>query len=72
VDKTFTSPAAAVADIPDGASIAVGGFGTAGVPWALVRALRQQGARRLTIVTNNWASTARDSRCCCGSGVSTA
>lgn len=53
MDKTFASPADAVADVPDGASIAVGGFGTAGVPWALVRALRQQGARRLTVVTNN-------------------
>jgi len=53
VDKTCVSPAAAVADIPDGASIAVGGFGTAGVPWALVGALRDQGARHLTVVTNN-------------------
>jgi 3-oxoacid CoA-transferase subunit A len=53
MDKWFASAAAAVADVPDGASIAVGGFGTAGVPWQLIAALREQGARRLTIVTNN-------------------
>ncbi|MGD9958372.1 MAG: CoA transferase subunit A [Nocardioides sp.] len=38
---------------PDGMSIAVGGFGVAGVPWSLVSALGDQGARGLTIVTNN-------------------
>jgi 3-oxoacid CoA-transferase subunit A len=53
MDKTFRSAAAAVADVSDGASIAVGGFGTAGVPWALVSALHRNGARRLTVVTNN-------------------
>lgn len=47
------SAADAVADIPHGASIGVGGFGTAGVPWALVRALRAQGASGLTVVANN-------------------
>jgi 3-oxoacid CoA-transferase subunit A len=53
MDKTFRSAADAVADVSNGASIAVGGFGTAGVPWALVSALRENGARRLTVVTNN-------------------
>jgi len=53
MNKWFESAASAVADVPDGASIAVGGFGTAGVPWALVSALRENGATGLTVVTNN-------------------
>lgn len=53
MDKVVGSAAAAVADVRDGSSIAVGGFGTAGVPWALVEALHQQGTRHLQIVTNN-------------------
>jgi 3-oxoacid CoA-transferase subunit A len=53
MNKTFRSAADAVADVSDGMSIAVGGFGTAGVPWALVRALLDNGARGLTVVTNN-------------------
>lgn len=53
MDKLVASCTEAVADIPHGASIAVGGFGTSGVPWALVRALRAQGSSGLTIVTNN-------------------
>jgi 3-oxoacid CoA-transferase subunit A len=53
VDKVVTDAAMAVADVPDGASVAVGGFGTAGVPWALVEALLEQGASGLTVVTNN-------------------
>lgn len=53
MDKVVPSAASAVADVPDGASVAVGGFGTAGVPWALVEALLAQGASGLTVVTNN-------------------
>ncbi|QQM38378.1 CoA transferase subunit A [Streptomyces liliifuscus] len=53
MDKVVESAAAAVRDIPDGASIAVGGFGTAGVPWELVAALLDHGAKDLTVVTNN-------------------
>ena len=53
LDKTVASAAAAVADIGDGASIAVGGFGLAGNPIALIDALRAQGAGSLSIVTNN-------------------
>ncbi len=37
----------AVADIPNGASIAVGGFGLAGIPWILINALPEQGASNL-------------------------
>src|SRR5215467_8315651 len=47
------SAAAAVADIEDGATIMIGGFGLAGLPVALVDAVIDQGARGLTIVCNN-------------------
>jgi 3-oxoadipate CoA-transferase alpha subunit len=53
VSKVVGSPEAAVADIQDGATIMVGGFGMAGMPTALVDALIGQGARDLTIVSNN-------------------
>jgi 3-oxoadipate CoA-transferase alpha subunit len=53
IDKTVASAAAAVADIPDGATIMLGGFGTAGMPSHLIAALIAQGARDLTIVNNN-------------------
>lgn len=43
----------AVADIADGSTILVGGFGSAGQPYELLDALRRQGARELTIVSNN-------------------
>ncbi|MEP9375188.1 3-oxoacid CoA-transferase subunit A [Aquabacter sp. CN5-332] len=45
--------AGAVADIPDGATIMIGGFGGAGAPVELVHALIDQGARELTVVNNN-------------------
>jgi 3-oxoadipate CoA-transferase, alpha subunit len=53
INKIISSPVAAVADIRDGAIIMVGGFGTAGMPSDLVDALIEQGARGLTIVSNN-------------------
>jgi 3-oxoacid CoA-transferase subunit A len=53
VDKTVVSAAAAVADIGDGASLAVGGFGLSGIPWILIDALLAQGASGLTVVSNN-------------------
>jgi 3-oxoadipate CoA-transferase alpha subunit len=53
IDKISPSVAAAVADIPDGATILIGGFGTAGMPAALIDALIAQGARDLVIVNNN-------------------
>jgi len=53
IDKTVSSAAAAVADIRDGATIMVGGFGTAGIPFALIDALIATGARDLTLVNNN-------------------
>jgi 3-oxoacid CoA-transferase subunit A len=53
VDKTYASPDDAVADIFDGASLAVGGFGLCGVPIALIDAILAQGATDLETVSNN-------------------
>jgi len=53
VDKISPSIEAALADVRDGATVLVGGFGGAGVPEELVDALIAQGARDLTIVNNN-------------------
>jgi 3-oxoadipate CoA-transferase, alpha subunit len=53
INKIVASAAAAVADIPDGATVMIGGFGTAGIPFELIDALIAQGARNLTIVNNN-------------------
>ena len=53
IDKTVLNLAAALADVPDGATIMIGGFGTAGLPDELVEALLAQGAKGLTIVNNN-------------------
>lgn len=49
----YTDADAAVADVPDGATVLIGGFGTAGQPVELIDALRRQGARDLTVVNNN-------------------
>jgi 3-oxoadipate CoA-transferase alpha subunit len=53
IDKIFPSAAAALADVADGATVMIGGFGTAGLPNELTEALLAQGARELTIVNNN-------------------
>ncbi|MTV36849.1 3-oxoacid CoA-transferase subunit A [Duganella radicis] len=53
IDKTFESLERAVADIHDGATVMIGGFGNAGMPSALIDALIAQGAKELTIVNNN-------------------
>lgn len=53
IDKVVSSVEAAVADIHDGATVMIGGFGTAGMPSELIDALITQGARNLTIVSNN-------------------
>jgi 3-oxoadipate CoA-transferase alpha subunit len=53
IDKTVHSFAAAVADIRDGATILIGGFGNAGMPSELIDALVGHSARDLTIVNNN-------------------
>lgn len=53
MDKTAATAADAVADIGDGASIAVGGFGMCGVPTVLIAALLEQGATELETISNN-------------------
>jgi 3-oxoadipate CoA-transferase alpha subunit len=53
IDKLVATCAAAVADVRDGATVMIGGFGTAGLPNELTEALIEQGARELTIVNNN-------------------
>jgi 3-oxoacid CoA-transferase subunit A len=53
LDKVVPSAADAVADVASGSSLAVGGFGLAGIPWFLIEALLEQGADDLTVVSNN-------------------
>jgi len=56
IDKQVDSLVEAVADIPDGATVMIGGFGEAGSPIELIHALIDQGARDLTVVNNNTGS----------------
>lgn len=56
IDKSFPSAHEAVADVPDGAVVMVSGFGEAGSPVELIHALIDQGARDLTVVSNNCGS----------------
>jgi 3-oxoadipate CoA-transferase alpha subunit len=53
IDKIVPDVEAAVAGVPDGATVMVGGFGLAGMPSALIDGLIAQGAKDLTIVANN-------------------
>lgn len=53
IDKIVPTPAQAVADVADGATVMIGGFGTAGLPDELVEALIDQGATDLTVINNN-------------------
>jgi 3-oxoacid CoA-transferase subunit A len=53
MDKVVASAAEAVADVPDGASFAVGGFGLSGVPDILIQALYDKGVSGLSVVSNN-------------------
>ncbi|APR38398.1 3-oxoacid CoA-transferase subunit A [Paraburkholderia sp. SOS3] len=53
INKIFDSLQSAIADVHDGATVMIGGFGTAGMPAELIDALIAQGARELTIVNNN-------------------
>ncbi len=53
IDKICPNLEIALADVRDGATVMIGGFGTAGLPNELVAALLAQGARDLTVVNNN-------------------
>ena len=53
IDKIAASVAEALADVQDGATVLIGGFGTAGTPGELIEGLIAQGARDLTLVCNN-------------------
>ncbi len=56
LDKRIDSLAAAVDGVRDGSTVLIGGFGNSGVPVELTHALLEQGARELTVVTNNAGS----------------
>ncbi|QJW83577.1 3-oxoacid CoA-transferase subunit A [Ramlibacter terrae] len=53
IDKIAPSVADALAGVKDGATVLIGGFGTAGIPGELIDGLIEQGARDLTVVNNN-------------------
>ena len=53
IDKSRASMGQAVADIADGSSVMIGGFGTAGMPDVLIDALIDRGVGNLTIISNN-------------------
>lgn len=53
MNKTIGSALEAVSDIPNGATLAVGGFGLCGIPSVLIDAVLQTGVRDLEVVSNN-------------------
>lgn len=53
IDKISASIADALSGVRDGATVLIGGFGTAGIPDELIQGLIEQGARDLTVVNNN-------------------
>ena len=53
IDKRVASVETAVADVKDGSTVMIGGFGAAGMPTELIDALIARGARDLTVVNNN-------------------
>ncbi|MEU3655963.1 CoA transferase subunit A [Streptomyces sp. NPDC032161] len=53
MDKVVAGAVEATADVPDGASLAVGGFGLSGVPNVLIQALYERGVSGLSVVSNN-------------------
>ncbi len=53
MNKTYPNADAAIADVPDGASIMFGGFGLCGIPENLIDAIRRKGLKNLTVISNN-------------------
>ena len=53
IDKVLASADEAVRDVPDGATLVVGGFGLCGIPENLIAALVRRGVKNLTVVSNN-------------------
>src|SRR5512146_3513669 len=53
INKVVASAEEAVADVSDGATLVVGGFGLCGIPENLIQALVDKGVRDLTVVSNN-------------------
>src|SRR4029078_4985542 len=53
MNKVVTDVMQAIADVHDGASIMLGGFGLCGIPENLIKALRLRGSKNLTIISNN-------------------
>ena len=53
INKQYSSVAEAVVDIPDGATVMIGGFGASGSPVELIHALIDHGATGLTVINNN-------------------
>ena len=53
MDKVYKTAKDAIADIPDGATLLAGGFGLCGIPESCIAALREQGTKGLTVVSNN-------------------
>lgn len=61
MNKVFSSPEEAVADITDGSTIMFGGFGVTGIPFTLIRALCKKGTRNITAVSNSPGGRLEDS-----------
>jgi len=57
VSKVIADARSAVADLPEGATLLVGGFGLCGIPEELIQAVRELGRRELTVVSNNAGTT---------------
>jgi 3-oxoacid CoA-transferase subunit A len=53
MNKVLPTPEAAVALVPDGATILMGGFGLCGIPENLIEALHARGTKNLTVISNN-------------------
>ncbi|MBZ5671761.1 MAG: succinyl-CoA--3-ketoacid-CoA transferase, partial [Acidobacteriia bacterium] len=53
MNKVYANADAATADVPDGATIMVGGFGLCGIPENLIEAVRCKATRNLTVISNN-------------------